>query len=114
MNTKEAANERALQELASIQADIDNGRSREAYQRKLDYLNELVDDLPKDRQAHFYAEMRRLKLNPKVNQAGTADIHAPAPPPQGNDAEINDPNVPGFDPNKPVVTASSSGGISPA
>jgi len=109
MNTNEAANERALQELQSIQADIDNGRSPEAYQRKLDYLNELVGDLPKDRQAHFYAEMRRLKLNPKVAQAGTADIHAPNPPPQ-----VNDPNSPNFDPNRPIVTDPSSGGISPA
>jgi hypothetical protein len=109
MNTQEAANERALQELASIQADIDNGRSREAYQRKLDYLNELVDDLPKERQAHFYAEMRRLKLNPKVAQAGTGDIHAPNPPPQ-----VNDPNSPDFDPSRPVVTNPASGGISAA
>ena len=109
MNKHEAANERALLELQSIQADIDNGRSPEAYQRKLDYLNELVDDLPKDRQAHFYAEMRRLKLNPKVAQAGTADIHAPNPPPQ-----VNDPNSPDFDPNRPIVTDPASGGISPA
>jgi hypothetical protein len=85
MNTEQTAlNERALQELQSIQSDIDNGRTPEAYERKRQYLCELVEDLPKDRQAHFYAEMRRLKLNPKVNQAGTADIHAPTPPPQGD------------------------------
>jgi hypothetical protein len=92
MNTEQTAlNERALQELASIQADIDNGRAPEAYARKLDYLRELIGDLPKDRQGHFYAEMRRLKLNPKVDQAGTADIHAPVPPPQEN----NPSNPPG-------------------
>lgn len=92
MNTEQTAlNERALQELQSIQADIDNGRAPEAYERKRKYLCELVEDLPKERQAHFYAEMRRLKLNPKVDQAGTADIHAPVPPPQ----ESNPSNPPG-------------------
>jgi hypothetical protein len=98
MSTEQAAlNERALQELASIQADIDNGRDRETYARKVAYLNELVADLPKERQAHFYAEARRLKF--KLD---------------GSDAKpkTNDPSSPDFDPGKPVVT--ESGGISAA
>jgi len=73
MNAAEqtALNERALQELQSIQADVDNKRDPATYQKKVDYLAELVSDLPSQRQAHFLAEARRLKF--KLPITGNAD-----------------------------------------
>lgn len=97
-NELTALNERALQELASIQADVDNGRDREAYARKVAYLNELVADLPKEKQAHFYAEARRLKF-----KLDGSDVKP----------KTNDPSSPDYDPMKPVTSA-ETGGISPA
>ncbi len=73
-----ALNERALQELQSIQADVDNKRDQATYQKKIDYLGELVSDLPSAKQAHFIAEAKRLKI--KLNLTGNADPEQPANP----------------------------------
>lgn len=80
MNTTEqtALNERALQELQSIQADVDNRRDVAAYQKKIDYLGELVSELPSQKQAHFVAEAKRLKF--RLNLTGNADPAQPANP----------------------------------
>jgi len=106
MNTTEqtALNERALQELASIQADMDNHRDPQAYERKVQYLNELVADLPKERQAHFYAEARRLKFKLDGSDRKDKDVFA------GPNVTV-DPNAP-IDPNAPV-DANQVGGSPP-
>lgn len=96
MNAEQTAiNERALQELASIQANVDNKRDPATYENSRKYLSELVSDLPKDRQAHFFAEAKRLKLKLDVNRSA------------------DDGQSPTVDPNRPTDQSQQPGGASP-
>ena len=81
MNTEQQAlKERALQELQSIQANVDNKRDPSTYERSRTYLSELVSDLPKSEQAHFFAEARRLKFKLDVDRSAD-DGHTPTADP---------------------------------